>query len=276
VLKLILMNILEDDEDDGSAGPIQLALRKAKVKGILGVNSMASTTLETLSYDDNITKVNTPLEKGEIGLLTTFCAFIFYRASIGEPIDSVQKWNDLSLEDFQNFRVSKEWFTISENPGKVFTASTSSSGGNQSRDPIADFKRGIKRDIGLFPTLKQDKQWDVWHRATLAQARAQDLMEILQVPLYVPVTPSDQGLFAEKQKYMYAVFKHTLLSDKGKALVREHTVDFDAQTVYKELCVYALKSTKATIDSSTMMTYITSSRLGNGTWKGGTHAYQLH
>lgn len=274
VLKSILTRVLEDDEDDGTAGPIQLALRKAKVKGILDVNSMATATLEKLSYDDATTKVNTLLEKGEIGLLTTFRAFIFYRASIGEPIDTVKKWNDLSLEEFQNFRVSKEWFTISENPGKVFSAP--SSGNNQTRDLIADFKRGIKRDIGLFPTLKQDKQWDVWHRAIQAQARAQDLMEILQDPPYVPVTPSDQGLFAEKQKYMYAVFERTLLSDKGKALVREHTGDFNAQAVYKELCTYALKSTKATLDSSTMLTYITSSRLGDGTWKSGTHAYLLH
>jgi hypothetical protein len=67
----------------------------------------------------------------------------------------MQKWIDLSLEDFQNFRVSKEWFTISENPGKVLSGT--SSGSNQARDPVADFKRGIKRDIGLFPTLKQDK-----------------------------------------------------------------------------------------------------------------------
>jgi hypothetical protein len=75
---------------------------------------------------------------------------------------------------------------------------------------------------------------------------------------------------------MYAVFERTLLSDKGKALVREHTDNFNAQTVYKELCAYALESTKATLDSSTMLTYITSSRLRDGTWKSGTHAYLLH
>jgi hypothetical protein len=273
VLKSILTRILEDDEDDGTAGPIQLALGKAKVKGILGVNSMSTATLEKLSHDDPTIKLSTSLEKGEIGLLTTFRAFIFYRASTGDPIDNVQKWNDLSLEDFQNFRVSKEWFTISENPGNV---STPSFGKGQMRDLVADFKRGIKRDISFFPTLKQDKQWDVWHRATQAQTRAQDLMEILQDPPYVPVAPADQGLFAEKQKYMYAVFERTLLSDKGKALVREHTADFNAQAVYKEICAYALKSTKATLDSSTMLTYITSSRLGDSTWKSGTHAYLLH
>jgi hypothetical protein len=87
-------------------------------------------------------------------------------------------------------------------------------------------------------TLKQDKQWDVWQRATIAQARAQDLSEVLNGN-YVPVIPTDQALFCEKQKYMYAVFERTLLSDKGKALVREHTANFNAQHVYSN-CVRTL------------------------------------
>jgi hypothetical protein len=74
---------------------------------------------------------------------------------------------------------------------------------------------------------------------------------------------------------MYAVFECTLLSDKGKSLVREHTGDYDAQTVYSKLCDYALLSTKTTINSSNILTYITSSRLGDGTWKSDTHAYLL-
>ena len=42
-------------------------------------------------------------------------------------------------------------------------------------------------------------------------------------------------LFQEKQKYMYAVFERNLLSDKGKALVRERMHDFDAQLLFKDL-----------------------------------------
>ena len=68
----------------------------------------------------------------------------------------------------------------------------------------------------------------------IAQARAQDLFEVLD-PTFVPIGPEGQALFKEKQKYMYAVFERTLLSDKGKALVRERVDDFDAQRLYKEL-----------------------------------------
>jgi hypothetical protein len=185
-LIFILTNIIEDDEDNGSSGPIQLAFRKGKIKGILDINSMSASTLESLSYYDPIDKIDKRLEKGEIGLLKTFRAYIYYRDSIGETLDSNDKWLAISLEDFQRFRVSKEWFAISENPG--ITVSSSSSVSSSSRDSVYDFKQGIKRDVSLFPTLKQDKQWDSWQRATITQARAQDLSDVLN-PKYVAGNP---------------------------------------------------------------------------------------
>ena len=103
-----------------------------------------------------------------------------------------------------------------------------------------------------------------WQRAVIDQARAQDLSEILDSSC-VPMTHSDVALFTEKQKHMHAVFERTLLSDKGKALAREHTGDYDAQKVYSKLCACALQSTEANIDSSDVLTCVTSSKIGDGT-----------
>src|SRR5687767_2079117 len=75
---------------------------------------------------------------------------------------------------------------------------------------------------------------------------------------------------------MYAVFERTLLTDKGKALVRHHQLSFDAQTIYKELTAYAKQSTKATMDASTLLSYITTTNLGDGKWKGPTHGFVLY
>ena len=44
----------------------------------------------------------------------------------------------------------------------------------------------------------------------------------------------------------------------------------------KELKEYALSSTKASIDASSLLTYLTTTRLGDGKWKGTTHAFILH
>ena len=109
----------------------------------------------------------------------------------------------------------------------------------------------------------------------MAQACAQDVSEVLDSKCQ-PTTNSDKLLFDEKQKYMYAVFEKTLLTDKGKSLVRLHQRKYDAQTIFKELSDYALTSTKASMDASTLLTYITTVKLGDGSWKGSAHAFILH
>ena len=75
---------------------------------------------------------------------------------------------------------------------------------------------------------------------------------------------------------MYAVFEKTLLTDKGKALVRPYQFSFDSQPIYRELSAYAMKSTKATMNASALLSYITTTMLGDGKWKGSTHAFILH
>ena len=112
-------------------------------------------------------------------------------------------------------------------------------------------------------------------RQTVAQARAQDIAQVLD-HAYVPLIQEEIELFAEKQKYMYAVFEKTLLTDKGKALVKLHQQSFDAQKLYRELSDYAMKSTKATMDALSLLSNITTSNLADRKWKGTTHAFILH
>jgi len=123
--------------------------------------------------------------------------------------------------------------------------------------------------------FKEGKQFDSWHHSTMALACAQDIAEILS-PSHVPVTQDDKDLFKEKQKYMFAVSDCTLLTDTDKALVCEHKNDFDTQKVYAEIVKFYLKSTKASLDSSNLLSYITSVHLGSGIWKGSTYSFILH
>ena len=63
-------------------------------------------------------------------------------------------------------------------------------------------------------------QWVSWQWSILAQARAQDMVDVLD-PAYAPSQVEDKLLFEEKKKYLYAVFEQKLQMEKGKALVRE-------------------------------------------------------
>jgi hypothetical protein len=79
----------------------------------------------------------------------------------------------------------------------------------RARDPVADFKRGIKRDPSQNPILKDEKQLDNWQeRTTIAQTRAQDDSEVLN-PTYTPTTIEDKALSKEKQTYIAEVLDPT-------------------------------------------------------------------
>ena len=80
----------------------------------------------------------------------------------------------------------------------------------------------------------------------------------------MPETPEQKELFNEKQKYMYAILEQKVPTDHGKGFMREHENDYNAQKVYQKLVDHHLKSTKAMIDLSSILSYITSVWLGTG------------
>jgi hypothetical protein len=68
------------------------------------------------------------------------------------------------------------------------------------------FKRGIKCDPTVYPTLKDELWNDNWHHTFANQARAQDVHDVLDEK-YVPSTPAENDLFQEKQKFLCAILE---------------------------------------------------------------------
>src|SRR5688500_11420450 len=66
--------------------------------------------------------------------------------------------------------------------------------GTPTIDIVKEFKCGIEHNISQFPTLKDDNTWDNWNRSTVVQARAQDIIDVLD-PVYIPSTAEDIQLF---------------------------------------------------------------------------------
>jgi hypothetical protein len=65
------------------------------------------------------------------------------------------------------------------------TMNTSSPCVAKSTDLVADFKKGIKRDPSLFPSLKHIDNWPTFKCETMAQAFAQDVVNVFN-PKYKP------------------------------------------------------------------------------------------
>ena len=129
--------------------------------------------------------------------------------------------------------------------------------------------------MSIFKEMKKTKEWEQWDTQFRADVTTQGLSNIL-VPNYIPATYDDKMLFREQQHYMYAVFVRVLKTDKGKAIVRKYKGTYDAQSIYRELQEYASKSTQAVIDANTLLQYITTASLSDGSWNGTTEQFVLH
>ena len=122
--------------------------------------------------------------------------------------------------------------------------------------------------------MRRDAGWKTWDRLFVTQAHAQDIGDVLN-PLYTPTSPEARALFVEQQKFMLAVFADKLQTEKGKSLVQMYTVTADAQKIYAELQVYALKSTQAEDDAEQIHEYLLTSRANDSHWNGTMANYIL-
>ena len=263
---------------DGSA--LKSSLVDEGIDDIFSLMTIDENSIDGLKFkdtaDDNAMK---PIRLSDKMLLKCFLHFVTNKELEGTPILD-HDWSKITQEEFDEFRISPTYVTTRTSnalslPATHRTGPSTSTNPSSSYSPADIFRRGIKKDASLFPVLKDEKFNDSWHRSFVNQARAQDLSEVLD-PAYKPKTPSEEELFIEKQKFVYAILESKVHTDRGKAIVREYEDTFDAQAVYKKLTDHHLKSTKAMIESSTILSYITSVRLGSGEWNGTTEGFITH
>ena len=140
---------------------------------------------------------------------------------------------------------------------------------------LLNFKRGIKRDISAYPTLKDETYYESFKRSVLVTARAHDCEEILQ-PTFRPRGDADSlELFRLKNDFMYSVFNKCLLSDMGKTIVRKHLYNMNAQRIWEEFATHMTTSSKGKTEKHRLHTYVTTTVLDKS-WKGTTEQFILH
>ena len=140
---------------------------------------------------------------------------------------------------------------------------------------LLNFKRGIKRDISAYPTLKDEKYYESFKRSVLVTARAHDCEEILQPTFRHRGDADSLELFRSKNDFMYSVFNKCLLSDMGKTIVRKHLDNMNAQRVWEEFATHMTTSSKGKAEKHRLHTYVTTTVLDKS-WKGTTEQFILH
>ncbi|KAG7338517.1 reverse transcriptase RNA-dependent DNA polymerase [Nitzschia inconspicua] len=137
------------------------------------------------------------------------------------------------------------------------------------------FKKGIKRDHSLFPTLKAEELNDDWHRKFEIQAHAQGVAHVVDSE-YSPSTPEEKEVFELIQTFMYAVLESKVQTSSGKLIVRKHQAKKDAQAAYAALMEHHRQSVVADIKANQIMAYLTTSTIGDGKFKGTTSEFIAH
>ena len=145
---------------------------------------------------------------------------------------------------------------------------------SESQTALNNFKKGTKRDASVYPIFKNDKYFDSFQRAFLANLKAQGLYDVAD-PDHDPENGDiyEQELFKGKQSFVYSVLVTSLQTEKGRELVKEF--EGDARSIILKLHHYHTKSNVAQHDIITLTTDITNLTL-NDSWKGTVRQFLSH
>ena len=137
------------------------------------------------------------------------------------------------------------------------------------------FKKGIKREIAAYPSLKDERYFDGFKRSLFIGAKTHECSDVLD-PNYTPGSePEETELFEGKQTFMFSVFNANLQTDMGKTIVRRHLACTDAQAVWKELSEHMRTSSKGDSEKRRLTQYVTNTVLDDN-FKGTTEQFVLH
>ena len=140
---------------------------------------------------------------------------------------------------------------------------------------LMGFKKGIKREIAAYPSLKDERYFDGFKRSLFIVAKTHEWNEVLD-PNFTPGSePEEKELFEAKQTFMFSVFNANLQTDMGKTIVRRHLANTDAQAVWKDISEHMRTSSKAASEKRRLTQYVTNTVLDDNC-KGTTEQFVLH
>ena len=140
---------------------------------------------------------------------------------------------------------------------------------------LMGFKKGIKREIAAYPSLKDERYFDHFKRSLLIVAKTHECNEVLDPNNTPGSEPEEQELFEAKQTFMFSVFNANLQTDMGKTIVRRHLANTDAQSVWKVLSEHMRTSSKEASEKRRLTQYVTNTVLDDN-FKGTTEQFVLH
>ena len=128
----------------------------------------------------------------------------------------------------------RDWMTLTQYPQTSLSnyavnqvmepqgtrVTTSSAPGLQDAAIIA-WDRGVKRSKDEYPVLKNEKDWDKFHRKLKLQAIYEGIGNQLN-PDWKPSSSAKEVLDQKHRQCFFNVLEHILLTDHGKTILQDH------------------------------------------------------
>jgi hypothetical protein len=133
---------------------------------IFDLVTILDEVIDSLAYEDPDDKIFYSVKKGDKMLLRCFLAYQQSLESVTGDVDQ----NAITQANFDSYRISPAYREIPYQPDPTLSSPAptpplpTASSKHLHYSPVAMFRRTIKKDPSIFPTLKDDKYHDVWHR----------------------------------------------------------------------------------------------------------------
>ena len=121
--------------------------------------------------------------------------------------------------------------------------------------PSSVFKKGNKRDMSLYPELKDITHYSTWKLTFDALAHKDELGNVLDEG-YKP-SKADEDVFNLQKQWLFAVFTKTLKDPTAKDILCQYQHNGDSQQIYAKLKSKARKSAKATLAKMRLVEFLT-------------------
>ena len=267
-----LTHILDNVFGRGKETPIGKALALHGIIEILDLVNLRQEDIDSLTYPDSEDKcILRNLNPGDKNIIRIFIKYTTYQTYNGDAIGD--NWTSITRSLFADYRNNNKVTTPTHPP--IIQDSPKITTPMIMPTPADKFRHSTKRDPTQFPIIKDENMKDIWHRKMNIQARVQGVSHVLDQN-YTPTTLEEVELFDEMQKFMYAILDKNVLTDQGRAIVRAHEATYNAQKAYNEIKNHHNSSTKAKIEASSILSYITSVKIDDGSWQGTAEGFILN
>lgn len=184
-----------------------------------------------------------------------------------QNVPPVRRWFSLTSASFATWRSTYSPQAASNTGGTIPT------GRNTVTTALETYQKGIKRDVGEYKHLKEDKFWLNFRRQLLLTALTQGVGRIFDLSFDpTTLTGEDVTLYQEQNTFCYKVLSTIVQTSTGRTYLRQHAEDHDANAVFRAMTAYYTLSRVADSAVTTLKSSIMDFRFDSN-WTSGAVAF---